>query len=138
MHHPRPAAADTTQPRPAFGQPGAAACDPHLVLLARRALASRRALGAVLPASVVGDHGLELLLMLFLAEADGVVMHEDVLVAGLTIGPDHGRRWIAALVQAGLAATSAGLVALSRHGSAAVASAMADARREIYGPALVP
>lgn len=92
--------------------------------IARGILAGRRALQRHLPADLLHDPSLDMLLNLFVAEADGVAMCTAELATTTTVGATIAGRWIKALQALALVEEET-TIALTLAGRAAVAAALA-------------
>jgi hypothetical protein len=102
--------------------------------VARGLLAGRRALQQHLPADLLHDPSLDMLLSLLVAEADGVAMGAAELATTTTVGAAVAARWIKAMQELGLIEHET-TVALTPAGRAAVAAALAGVGVALLTPA---
>lgn len=107
--------------------------DDALEMAARSMLAARRALEGCLPIELIHDPVMDVLLALFVADADGRASTRAEIDDATPVAPAVTRRWIAALAQQGLVAATDDRVALTASGRAQVGAAMRAVIRSQIG-----
>lgn len=108
--------------------------DDELRQVAVGMLQARRAMRGTLPAALIHDVPLEMLLTIYLGPPAGV--GEDTLVSDTTISEGSARRWLGALASEDLLVVDKGRVTLSDHGSAqmiAMLTSVVQSQRELLG-----
>lgn len=88
--------------------------------MARSMIAARKALAGPLPAELVPDPGLDILLALFVGYASGRETGAAMLVDRIEIAPSIVDRWIAVMVQYGFVRVEGETAALTAKGVDAV------------------
>ena len=100
--------------------------------LARTIFDLRRRRADHLPAEVLGEATWGMLLIMFIADAAGTRLTAYDLFAEATVHPPTGKRWMAVLMEAGLASSDGpcmgtNVVSLTAKGISAIEACMQDA-----------
>ncbi|MEG3086223.1 hypothetical protein [Sphingomonas sp. PB4P5] len=98
--------------------------EPSTADVARAMLAARQAMQQHLPVELLHDPSVDMLLSLFVAEADGVSMGAAELATTTTVGPATALRWIKAMTAMELIAARGEIIALTTSGRDAVAATL--------------
>lgn len=94
------------------------------VMVARQMIASRRALEGALPAWLIPDPVIDILLALYVAQADGKAMTDDDVCAATSVRPTIALRWIKALQSEGYVERLPGSISLTATGHVGIDTAM--------------
>lgn len=109
-----------------------------LVMAARSMIVARRALEGPLPPALIADPVVDVLMALYVAQADGRAPAASELESATTVSPGVTRRWLAAIAAEGLIAVDAAGVSLTAEGNARVTDAIravVESQRGLHGSA---
>jgi hypothetical protein len=111
--------------------------------LARTIFDLRRRRADHLPADILGEACWGMLLIMFIADAAGTRLTAYDLFAEATVHPPTGKRWMAVLMEAGLASSEgpcmgANVVSLTAKGISAIEACMQDASEVMMTKATPP
>lgn len=108
-----------------------------LVMAARSMIVARRALEGPLPIDFIADPVVDVLMALYVAQADGRSPSADELVRASTVSPHVTRRWLAAITAEGLITIDDTGVSLTEEGDVRVTAAIRAVVRSqiaLHGP----
>lgn len=104
-----------------------------LVMAARSMIVARRALEGPLPIDLIADPVVDVLMALYVAQADGRSPPPAELERATSVSPMVTRRWLSAIAAQGLIAVEEQGVSLTEEGDARVAAAIRAVIRSQLG-----